>query len=86
MGAGVFDHYIQNVKCVGNCMMFWRIGGHGYTVNLDEAWRVTKDQAEQICKSRPEEDIPRRCDLIDSLAKRHVDIQAVLASERMGLL
>lgn len=41
---------------VGNCALFWRNGGHGYTCNLDEAWRVDAAKAEDICHNRPEED------------------------------
>lgn len=67
--------YIQNVKVVGNCVLWWRQSGHGYTVNLDEAWLVTKKQADEICRSRPKEDIPRPAADVRALAKRHVDVQ-----------
>ena len=68
-------YYIQHVKFVGNCMLFWRPNGCGYTVDLDDAWKVSKQFALNICKSRPEEDFPRLATLVDSLAKRHVDVQ-----------
>jgi hypothetical protein len=51
-------YYIQNRGYCGNCLRWWKDGGHGYTSNLDEAWKVSKERAEEICRSRPEEDIP----------------------------
>ena len=71
---------IQNKKgsgCVGNSILFWRVDGCGYTVDLDEAWKVSKERADEICRSRPKEDFPVSYELLDSLAKRHVDIQAL---------
>lgn len=70
-------YYIQNRKCVGNCMMFWRVDGNGYTVNLDEAWKVSLGRARDICQSRPDEDFFHPASLIDPLACRHVDVQKV---------
>lgn len=69
--------YIQNTGCVGNCMRFWRIDGKGYTSDLDDAWKVPFEQAESICRSRPREDFAHPASLIDSLSKRHIDIQAL---------
>lgn len=66
-------YYIQNVGCVGNCLLWWRKEGNGYTCDLSEAWLVTNEKAKSICKDRPNEDIPYRADLVDGLAKRHVD-------------
>jgi hypothetical protein len=70
-------YYIQNKRFVGNCLRWWRIDGHGYTSNLDEAWKVTKKQALQICSSRPKEDFPRIASKMDKLAQRHVDWQSL---------
>lgn len=65
--------YIQNSRgCVGDCLLFWREGGHGYTCNLEEAWAVERMQALDICRSRPGEDIPRRKADMDRIAERHV--------------
>lgn len=79
MGCAVSEplYYIQHVKVVGNCALFWRIDGHGYTVDLDDAWKVPKLQALNICGDRPKEDFPQPVILIDSLAKRHVDVQVI---------
>jgi hypothetical protein len=75
-------YYIQNKKgagCVGNCTLFWCVDGSGYTVDLDKAWKVSKEQGESICRSRrPTEDYLHSVDRIDAIAHRHVDIQLVM--------
>ncbi len=65
-------YYIQNKGYCGNCLIWWREGGHGYTCNLNEAWKLPKEEAERICKDRPAEDIPWPAGLIDGAADRHV--------------
>jgi len=52
-------YYIQHKGFCGNSLFWWRTGGHGYTSNLDEAWKVTKEEAEEICRVRRGEDIAR---------------------------
>lgn len=74
-------YYIQNVGYQGNCMKFWRPDGKGYTVDLDDAWKLTKAQAEDICRSRPTEDVPFLVSEIDAIARRHASIE-VLRSAR----
>ncbi len=59
----------------GNAMIFWRDGGSGYTCFLDEAWVMPKSKADEICRMRPDEDIPVAFSALDSRAKRIVDIQ-----------
>lgn len=76
---------IHNTKvsgCVGNCITLWRVDGCGYTVDLDDAWKLTMEQAQEICRTRPQEDFPVSYALLNSLAKRHVDIQGL--REAMG--
>jgi hypothetical protein len=66
--------YIQNGGGGGgNCLRWWKDGGHGYTSNLDEAWKVSREQAETICQSRPDEDFPWPAEKVDAAAVRHVD-------------
>ena len=74
--------YIQTKGYCGNCLLWWADGGHGYTLNLDEAWRVTREEAEEICKSRPVEDIPHSVVEIDALAHRHVNCEVLRAARR----
>lgn len=71
--------YIQNVGFQGNCIKFWRPNGHGYTCNLDEAWKVTEAEAQNICHSRPKEDIPWPAEKVDRFAHRHLDVEALRA-------
>ena len=70
-------YYIQNAGYEGNCLRWWKIGGHGYTVNLDGAWRVTRDEAEVICNNRPTEDYPIPCAMADAAAQRHVSCESM---------
>jgi hypothetical protein len=64
-------YYIQNTGYCGNCLKWWKPKGHGYTCDLNRAWKVTKEEAEKICRSRPEEDIPWLCSEVDTKAERH---------------
>lgn len=50
---------------------------HGYTVDLDQAWRVTGEKAQQICRDRPYQDIPRLVSAVDAISHRHADVQAL---------
>lgn len=70
-------YYIQNTGFCGNCLKWWRENGHGYTLDLNDAWKVTKAEADRICKSRPKEDIPHLASKIDAIAARHVNIEAL---------
>lgn len=68
-------YYIQNTGFCGNCLKWWRVDGHGYTMDLDDAWKVNKEKADEICRSRPKEDIPWPVSVIDSVAQRHVNVE-----------
>lgn len=70
-------YYIQNKGSCGNCLRWWRVDGHGYTLDLNDAWRVTADKAKQICRSRPAEDIAHLASAIDAVAARHVNSEAL---------
>ena len=69
-------YYIQGTRqCVGNSALWWREGGHGYTCDLKQAWKVPLDKA----KSYRETDVPRLCSAMDALAETHVDVQYIRA-------
>lgn len=68
-------YYIQHKGYVGNCLLWWCTSGHGYTTNLDKARQVPKSEAEDICRSRPEQDKPRLSSLVDARAHRHLDCE-----------
>lgn len=65
-------YYIQNRGHCVACLVWWRIGGHGYTTNLDEAWKVPQRQALSICSDRPTEDFPVLASAVDALSERHI--------------
>lgn len=67
--------YIQNKGFCGNCLRWWKTEGQGYTLDLDSAWKVTKAEAESICRSRPKEDIAWPVATIDAIAHRHVNAE-----------
>lgn len=75
MSDSVKLFYIQNKGHVGNCAIWWREGGSGYTCNLDEAWKVPEDQAKSICRTRRGEDVMWPAGVVDASAQRHVDCQ-----------
>ena len=38
-------YYIQDVRrYIGNSVVWWAVGGHGYTTDLKKAWRVSKEK------------------------------------------
>lgn len=75
-------HNKKTSGCVGNCVLLWRRAGCGYTVNLNEAWKMSKKQADEICGSRPKEDFPVSYHLLRQLAQSHVDIQELTEALR----
>lgn len=58
----------------GNCASWWRIDGHGYSANLQEAWKVPLEMAKSICgMKRGDKAYP--VEVIDTLSTRHLDTQ-----------
>src|SRR5271165_564303 len=70
-------YYIQNTGYCGNCIKFWCIDGHGYTLDLKQAWKVPQERADKICRSRPHEDIPLLASDIDAIAQLHVNSESL---------
>lgn len=67
--------YVQDSRSyVGNCPLWWRPEGKGYTTNLDEAGRYTFDEAMRMHEIRST-DIPWFCREIDPLRRATVDCQ-----------
>lgn len=64
--------YIEYIAHPGNCRLWWKVDGAGYTTNLDRAWLVGKEQAERICTGRPDQDVMRSATEMVHLAERHV--------------
>lgn len=77
------EFYIRNEGYLGNALMWWALGG-GYTCDINNAEKFTKERAEKICK-RPQ-DSAYRCDYIDGLEeakKLIIDSQYVCEGERL---
>lgn len=71
--------YIQDTRStVGNSALWWAEGGHGYTCDLRHAWKVPASW-----KPDRDTDLLRRCDVVDALAERHVDVQKLRDPESM---
>lgn len=67
--------YVQDSRSyVGNCPLWWRPEGKGYTTNLDDAGRYTFDEAMRMHESRST-DIPWLCREIDPIRRATVDAQ-----------
>lgn len=63
-------YYLQDARSYcGDIMIWWRIGGKGYTTDLDQAQVFTEDEL----KSKRETDIPWEHSLISGKAKRMVN-------------
>jgi hypothetical protein len=81
-------YYIQNVGFCGNCLRWWRPDGHGYTSDLRDAWKVDQARAEQLCHSRPKEDIMWPVAVADAVAQLHVTgslAQALMIAAERGV-
>lgn len=68
-------YYLQDSRSyVGNCPMWWKKDGNGYTTRLDDAERFTLEDAMGQHRARPT-DVPWPCHQIDALRRPTVDIQ-----------
>lgn len=76
--------YIQDGRqVVGNCIVFWREDGQGYSSDLKQAWRIPYEKALAIEQGR-ESEILWPCDIIDAHAKIHIDIQDLRRLQESG--
>jgi hypothetical protein len=63
------EYYILDARsCVGNCALWWRPEGKGYTCEVDRAGLYTLEQA----SSHRETDIPVHRSIVENRAIRHV--------------
>lgn len=78
--------YLQDKRqYVGNCILFWSIGG-GYTTNVKKAEKFSKEAAFKQHKCRPDIDIPIPCEYIDKRTMITVDCQYVRVKEALDEL
>lgn len=74
-------YYIQSLGYVGNCLLWWKKGGSGYTCNLDDAGIFSMKEASALTSR--EEDIFWPKDYVDSVVERHVDCQDLDPSKKV---
>jgi hypothetical protein len=65
-------YYIENIRSGGDCCIWWRVNGEGYTRDLNDAWKIDETLARRICGNRPEQDVMRVADEVDAKAVRHL--------------
>ena len=72
-------------------ILFWGPNSNGYSTTLELAGRYTKDEAESICKLRPQSGNPLDfmvpCETVEAQSRRIVDIDqfnALLAARKEG--
>ena len=57
--------YIRTSGYIGNSFIWWAEKSAGYTPDLNRAAKFTRDEAEAICRTRPEQDIAYLCEEVD---------------------
>jgi hypothetical protein len=73
-------YYIRDARqVVGNCALWWRPEGRGYTTEIREAGRFTHDEA---FKGKRETDVPYQCEVVDKLVTMHVRLDHLLDDAR----
>lgn len=74
--------YLQDRRqYVGNCPLWWAIGGAGYTTRIDQAQRYTRAEAYDQNRTR-DTDVPWPCDQIDALVRPTIDYQDLRRIQR----
>lgn len=58
-------YYIRNEGYLGNALIWWAKDRKGYTCDIRNAHKFTKEEAESVCR-RPQ-DTAYECDYIDNL-------------------
>lgn len=78
-------YYIRNARAVvGNSILWWADGGHGYTCDLKKAWKVPESKARSICRDRPKEDFMVPAKKAESSTQLHVDSQLFPLHNKRG--
>lgn len=70
-------YYLQTRGYVGNSLMWWKKGKHGYTTDVRRAHVFTREEAYGQAKVRPTEDFPWRKDYIDANVEHSVNAEVV---------
>lgn len=76
--------YLQDSRrYVGNDVLWWAIGGNGYTSDLRQAEVYTREEALSHHQAR-ETDIPWPCDYIQGKTRPAVDMQYINRAEALA--
>lgn len=68
--------YIQDARSnADGCVLWWRPNGGGYTVDLDDAGKYTRNQA---FKGKRETDVPVPCHVAEAITTRVVRLAKLL--------
>lgn len=73
-------YYVQNKErgYVGNCILWWKKGGHGYTCNLDEAEIFEQNDSNfQSITKNSRKYMAWEKSYIDERSQKHVDMQNI---------
>lgn len=74
--------YIQDCRAaVGNCVLWWRAAGQGYTCDLKDAGKFTAEEARRYAGDR-HTDVARPVEDVDRLAVAHVRVEALRRWDR----
>ena len=71
-------YYVQKHGYVGNSLMWWRKGGHGYTCDIDDAevFDGNDESFKRIIKDKEKFSAWEK-DYIDLCSSRHVDSEKI---------
>ena len=69
------EYFIQDTRqVVGNCALWWRHNGCGYTTEIGEAGRYDAQEARSI--TRRKTDVAYECNAVLAVAVLHVRVDA----------
>jgi hypothetical protein len=69
-------YLIQDLRsCVGNCASFWREKSQGYTCNVEEAGRYTKERATNLTEDNPDHAMVSEAEVLAACVK-HVRVDS----------
>ena len=71
------EYYVQKLGYVGNCLMWWRKGDNGYTLDLDDAQVFDREAARSLVMGYAKKYVAWEKDYVDTCAGCHVDSQNI---------
>jgi len=68
--------YIQNKVVCGNSAVWWRHNRQGYSSDLSQAGKYTREECDSLCRPGIDRALP--VEAVDALAAPHVDVQKLM--------